>query len=348
MNNYVDNVYLINMDKDINRLKKVKKECDKVDIKFERFPRVKVSDLSQNILDKYIPKETKKYGTISLQANSRDDMIERGLSHLFVWQDAIQKQYKNILVLEDDVFFTDDFNEYFKNVMEELPEDYDILYLGYNDIIYEAPEDCSFNYIYKPILPYGLHAYIVSNKGLKKLVNLITIINAHIDSIIANNNNAKLDIYASKQKITKELCNNNNDNNNDNNNNNCKSFSQIINYCLDRVYNYNNVHQSHTSNFKIYKYKHYIITNITYIIFNLGIMANIHNSILLLLLFYFMYDYDKFHLIIFLLGYFIGNILKYTMNYHKQNQYVTLFSFILLVLFLNIIDFPFIVIKTLI
>jgi glycosyl transferase family 25 len=337
MNNYVDNVYLINMDKDTDRLEKVTKECDIVNIKFERFSGLKVSDLSQNILDKYIPKETQKYDTNS--------MIESGLNHLFVWQNAIQKQYKNILVLEDDIYFTDDFNEYFKNVMAELPEDYDILYLGYNDIIYEAPEDCSFNYIYKPILPYGLHGYIVSNKGLKKLVNLITIVDGHIDSIIANNNNTNLDIYASKQKIIKELCNNNNNNNN---NNNCKSFSQIINYYLARVYNYNNVHPSHTSNFKIYKYKHYIITNITYIIFNLGIMANIHNSILLLLLFYFIYDYDKFHLIIFLLGYFIGNILKYIMNYHKLNQYVTLFSFILFVLFLNIIDFPFILIKTLI
>ena len=51
MNNYVDNIYLINMDRDIDRLKKVTKECDKVNIKFERFPGIKVSDLSQNILD---------------------------------------------------------------------------------------------------------------------------------------------------------------------------------------------------------------------------------------------------------------------------------------------------------
>ena len=52
MNNYVDNVYLINMDKDIERLDKVTKECNKVDIKFERFTGIKVTDLSQTILDK--------------------------------------------------------------------------------------------------------------------------------------------------------------------------------------------------------------------------------------------------------------------------------------------------------
>jgi hypothetical protein len=32
MNNYVDNVYLINMSKDSDRLEKVTKECDKVGI----------------------------------------------------------------------------------------------------------------------------------------------------------------------------------------------------------------------------------------------------------------------------------------------------------------------------
>ena len=163
MNNYVDNIYLINMDNDTDRLNKVTKECDKVNIKFERFPGVKVSDLSKNILDKYIPKEIQKYGT--------DGMIGCGLSHLFIWQDAIQKNYKNILVFEDDIYFSPNFNEYVKNVMEELPKDYDILYLGYKDLFRcEPPKDVSFNYIYKPYYPLLTHAMIISNKGLKKLI----------------------------------------------------------------------------------------------------------------------------------------------------------------------------------
>ena len=98
MNNYVDNVYLINMDKDTDRLVKVTKECDKVNIKFERFTGIKVLNLSQNLLDKYIPIETQKYGP--------NGMIGCGLSHLFIWQNAVKKNYKNILVLEDDVHFT--------------------------------------------------------------------------------------------------------------------------------------------------------------------------------------------------------------------------------------------------
>jgi GR25 family glycosyltransferase involved in LPS biosynthesis len=266
MNNYVDNVYLINMDKDIDRLKKVTKECDKVNIKFERFSGIKVSDLSQNILDKYIPIEIQKYGT--------DSMIGCGLSHLFIWQDAIKKNYKNILVLEDDVYFSNDFNKYLQNVIEEVPKDYDILYLGYKDTICKAPKDCSFNYIYKPTFPLLTHAMIISNKGLNKLLNLIRKIDDHIDWKIARNVK-KLNIYASKKKIINQIWESSN-------NSNLSNFPKIINYYLDQVHDCNNIPESYEYNFQLYKYKDYKITRMTYSIFHLGMLANIHYSILLL------------------------------------------------------------------
>jgi len=333
MNNYVDNVYLINMDKDTDRLKIVTKECDKVNIKFERFPGLKVSDLSQNILDKYIPIEIQKYGT--------NGMIGCGLSHIFIWQDAIKKNYKNILVLEDDIYFTDDFNEYLDNVIEELPKDYDILYLGYKDTICEAPIYSNFNYIYKPEFPLLTHAMIISNKGLKKLLNLIRKIDHHIDWLIAYNIN-KLNIYASKKKIVNQIWESSY-----NSNLKIKSFPKIINYYLDQVNDCNNIPQSYEFNFQLYKYKDYKITKITYCIFSLGILANIHESILLLCLLYFTFDYDRFHLIVFLLGYLFGTIFKYGINNCKLNQYTILFLFILLIIFINITNIPFTLIKIL-
>ena len=60
MNNYVDNIYLINMDKDKERLETVTKECDIVNIKFERFLGVNVNNLSKHIFDKYIPIKVQK------------------------------------------------------------------------------------------------------------------------------------------------------------------------------------------------------------------------------------------------------------------------------------------------
>jgi glycosyl transferase family 25 len=333
MNNYVDNIYLINMDKDTDRLKKVTKECDKVNIKFERFTGIKVSDLSQNILNKYVPIETQKYGT--------DGMIGCGLSHLLIWQDAIKKNYKNILVLEDDIYFTNDFNKYLDNVMEEVPEDYDILYLGYIESLCRKPIENNFNYIYKPIFPFGSHAYIISNKGLKKIIKLITKVNDHIDKSIAYNID-KLNIYASKKKIVNQLWINSNNSDISNN-----QFPKIINYYLDQIIDCNDIPISYKYNFQLYKYKDYNITGNTFFIFNLGILANIHESILLLCLLYFTCDYNKFYLIVFLLGYLFGNIFKYGMKYYKINQYTILFLYLLLIIFINLIDFPFLLIKIL-
>lgn len=326
MTNYVDNVYLINMDKDYHRLTKVTKETEKVGIKFERFPGVKVSDLSQNILDKYIPEEIQKYGT--------SGMIGCGLSHLFIWQNAVKNNYRNILVLEDDVHFTDDFTQYLQNVCEEIPNDYDILYLHGDN----PQHDSRFKYIYKPTFPLLTHAMIISNQGLKKLLDIITEIDDHIDWKIARNAK-QLNIYASNKQIVNQLWD-------DSNNSNLKTFPRIINYYLCKIHDSNGMPKSYGYNFQVYKYKDYIITRMTYFIFDFGILANVHGSILLLCLLYFSCDYDRFHLIIFSSGYFIGNIFKYALTYYILNQYTILFSYVLLGVLLYILNFPFILIKT--
>ena len=120
MSEYVDNVYVINMDKDAHRLRKVRVESEKVGISFERFAGVNVSELAQDVLDKYVRADVQKYGT--------DGMIGCGMSYLFVWQDAVKHDYQNVLVLEDDVCFASDFNECLRHVWEETPFDYDVLY----------------------------------------------------------------------------------------------------------------------------------------------------------------------------------------------------------------------------
>jgi GR25 family glycosyltransferase involved in LPS biosynthesis len=56
------------------------------------------------------------------------DPIVAGLrSHLQVIKDNIGRR---VLVLEDDAYFVDNFNEKFEKVMQTLPEDWDIFYLG--------------------------------------------------------------------------------------------------------------------------------------------------------------------------------------------------------------------------
>jgi glycosyl transferase family 25 len=104
MEKYVDNVYLINMDKDTERLEKVTKECKKFNINFERFSGVNPLKLSKKELNKYVSK--------TCQNICPDGLIGGGVSHMKIYEDALKNNYKNILVLEDDVFLV---TSYMKN-----------------------------------------------------------------------------------------------------------------------------------------------------------------------------------------------------------------------------------------
>ena len=189
MNSFIDNVYVINMDKDTNRLDKVTEECNKFNIKFQRFPGVDPKTLSKKEKKKYITKFCQKYCT--------NDMIGCGLSHIKIYKDVINNNYNNVLILEDDIYFEDDFQYILNNALYELPNDYDILYIGsfglsseetYYDYNYflkilsnKITETNIYKNICKPEFPLGTHAMIISNKGGKKLLQIMNKINYHID-----------------------------------------------------------------------------------------------------------------------------------------------------------------------
>jgi hypothetical protein len=169
---------------------------------------------------------------------------------------------------------------------------------------------------------------IISKNGLNKLVKYITKINDHIDWIIAKNKD-KLNIYATKKKIVNQSWESSN-------NSELFEFPKIVNLNLNKIKDCHNIPLNYEYNFQLFKYKNYKITKMTYIIFILGILSTIHNIILSLFLIYFIYDYDKFNLIIFLSGYFIGSIIILILNEYKLNKYLKILILIIII-FINII-----------
>lgn len=53
-------------------------------------------------------------------------------SHLSIIKDAKEKGYKNILIFEDDFVLSVEFNDILNKVITQLPDDWDMLYLGGN------------------------------------------------------------------------------------------------------------------------------------------------------------------------------------------------------------------------
>lgn len=135
MKKYVDNVYVINMKKDKEKLNNMIIKCNKLNITFERIEGININKLTKKERNNNINNIFQLYATKSA--------IGCSLSHKKIYQDIINKKYKNALILEDDVYFTDNFYEILNNIYNDIPADYDILFLGcgglcndktYNDI----------------------------------------------------------------------------------------------------------------------------------------------------------------------------------------------------------------------
>ena len=93
------------------------------------------------------------------------------------------------LVIEDDIVFEKGFDNKLKDILNELPEDWDILYLGYYHdprIIQVSPNIWSAERV------YGMYGYIINNKYINKILAGIYPFTFQIDTEINNfNKNSK-------------------------------------------------------------------------------------------------------------------------------------------------------------
>ena len=99
------------------------------------------------------------------------------LSHKNIWNNEVIKKNKPCLILEDDVFFKDNFIDSLNECSHFISEnDVDILYLGshwVNENLWKKVN----NSIYKIIkhFQYGLFSYIITPEGAKKLLEMFPI-----------------------------------------------------------------------------------------------------------------------------------------------------------------------------
>jgi GR25 family glycosyltransferase involved in LPS biosynthesis len=115
------------------------------------------------------------------------------LSHLSLWLDLAQEQpsCENYLILEDDVKFSKDWLSVWATAAKNIPEDYDVLYLGgvlppnkmgYNNVLEPVNSSWSrigLNKIFGQSEPsryfhFCNYSYILSRKGAKKILEDIT------------------------------------------------------------------------------------------------------------------------------------------------------------------------------
>lgn len=111
-----------------------------------------------------------KYGK-GLTLEASDSEIAISLSHYSIWKDIVENKTPTTLILEDDVDFNPNLLRILSKVMdEELPKDYDLLYLSH--IFSHSPvvDDYSENLIKVDKGVWWLSGYIITYEGAKKLL----------------------------------------------------------------------------------------------------------------------------------------------------------------------------------
>lgn len=163
-----ENIYLINLKHRRDRLLMSKKQLNKIGVNnYKLFQAV----------------DARKLGLTGVNEKNQG-LIGCFMSHYILLQNAILNGIKRMVVFEDDVIFCNDFKERFIEEFKQVPNKWELLYLGY----YERGESKLkiANNICVPKCTWGTHGYMVQNAGIIKMFDGLQEIKGHIDIQIDN------------------------------------------------------------------------------------------------------------------------------------------------------------------
>lgn len=170
LNSYFGKIYCINLDKRIDRWEESKKQFQKVDIEVERYSAFDGNQI-KNVENLFVGHFEKagQFGCL--------------ISHLNVIKKAKESEIPSVVILEDDAVFCDDFNGKLNLGMDEMPEDWDMIFFGSNHV--HPPIKIS-DKIYKLQRAYSAHCYVIRDRMYDELIRLIEPMNEPLDVTYAN------------------------------------------------------------------------------------------------------------------------------------------------------------------
>lgn len=117
---FFDKVYVINLETSTDRLELITEKAQRAGVEFERWEAVPGSSdrVSFNEEDKTEGWNENAYGLT--------------LTTIDILEDAKQKGYNNVFILEDDANFTTNLNNVLSKIMRKIPEDWDFIHLNAN------------------------------------------------------------------------------------------------------------------------------------------------------------------------------------------------------------------------
>ena len=159
--------YVINLDKNKDRLKKFTSTYDDSGLTEDRFKRVEA------IYGKEI--NYQEYISDDVEISMTPGMVGCFLSHLNVYNMILNSNKEYALIFEDDAYILRDLNlSMISSIFDSTPEDWDIILLGY-DISNPVHKYEKLDGYLKMYNFWGTHSYFIKKTAAAKLLNLVKI-----------------------------------------------------------------------------------------------------------------------------------------------------------------------------
>ena len=197
-----DVVYIINLDRSVNRWNNISQKLDQIGLIYKRFSAIdgytigveefKINKrfYGKDIADKKIVMDNNTYYKIFCTSNSVEydfaiigkhrklSAGELGIwcSNYMIWKDIVQNEYNNAIIFEDDFIpIKDDFVIKLNNFIKDLPSTYDLAYIdGWpkkDEVRVKLPSKEAVSYSVDAKGWFGAHAIMYSNNMVQKLAS---------------------------------------------------------------------------------------------------------------------------------------------------------------------------------
>lgn len=201
MSKKIDKIYFINMDRSIDRLENMQTQCKAAEIECTRFPAVNgaevliednigISFFGIDLMNSHtqLPENQKfkitcdpKSSDITTYNIIGDSSVSAGqlggwCSVIEIMKNAKRNNYENILIFEDDIKIEipTNFANKVNNILSHPPENFDFLFLGLSvnrGFLTPLESNSLISSASNNFMGYGLHSYVVSNKGIEKFLS---------------------------------------------------------------------------------------------------------------------------------------------------------------------------------
>ena len=184
-----DGVYYINLDKRPHKRAQIEGQLQALE-GLTRDP-IRVSGVDGSQLSIIDPQVVSLQGAADLKIPTKKFgmTLTRGgvgcaMSHKAIWEEVAAARKELVLVLEDDAIILPNFRERIPMIISELPETWDILYLGSGQ--YEV--ETSFSpHLARPSRIYGLFGYVINWRGAERLLKRVFPLRYQIDTELWRN-----------------------------------------------------------------------------------------------------------------------------------------------------------------